>query len=215
MDRTCQIIQSLSHWPSAPTQLLSPLQAELTNINDIFTSYKPIIISAINLLDTDPSFDGNSNYNKHVRRSLLPFLHDTLSWLTGTATTKDINSIKKRVNQLIATLSMQQEAMVHIVSILNVTRYTTQANRQHINIIMNTVNNMVHDVNNLYNITTSLHTSLSYHQLVLYLRSVLANLWDSLSYIRAVSMHTMNYINAVTTGTLSPHIYPLWILRRC
>ena len=39
---------------------------------------------------------------------------------------------------------------------------------------MDTVNNMVHDVNNLYNITTSLHTSLSYHQLVLHLRSVLA-----------------------------------------
>ena len=103
MDRTCQIIQSLSRWPSTPTQLLSALQDELTNINDIYTSYKPIIIPAINLLDTDPSFDGNSNYNKHVRRSLLPFLGDALSWPTGTATTKDINSIKKRVNQLIET----------------------------------------------------------------------------------------------------------------
>ena len=93
MDRTCQIIQSLSHQPSALTQLLSALQAELTNINDIYTSYKPIIILAINLLATDPSFYGNSNYNKCARRSLLPFLGDALSWLTGTANTKDINSI--------------------------------------------------------------------------------------------------------------------------
>ena len=100
MDRTRQIIQSLSHCHSAPTQILSALQAELTNINDIYMSYKPIIIPAINLLDTDPSFDGNSNYNKHVRRSLLPFLGNTLGWLTGIATTKDVNSIKKRVNQL-------------------------------------------------------------------------------------------------------------------
>ena len=67
-----------------------------------------------------PSFDGNSNYNKHVRRSLLPFLGDTLSWLTGTATSKNVNSIKRRVNQLITTQSTQQEAIVHIVSILNV-----------------------------------------------------------------------------------------------
>ena len=61
MDRTPQRIQSLSHQPSALIHLLSALQAELTNLNDIYTSYKPIIIPAINLLDTDPSFDGNSN----------------------------------------------------------------------------------------------------------------------------------------------------------
>ena len=79
------------------------LQMKLTNISDIYTSYKPVIIPAINLLDTDPSFDGNSNYNKWVRRSLLSFLGNGLSWLTGTATSKGVNSIKKRVNQLIAT----------------------------------------------------------------------------------------------------------------
>ena len=214
MDRTCQIIQSLSHGPSALTQLLSALQAELTSLNDIYTSYKPIIIPAINLLDTVPSFDGNSNYNKCVRRSLLLFLCNVLSWLTGTATTKDINSIKNRVNQLITAQSTQQEAIVHIVSILNITRYTALVKRQHINIIMDTVDKKVHDVNNLYNITTSLYTSLSYHQLVLHLRSVLANLWDSLSYIRTVSTHTMDYINAATTGTLLPHILPIADLKQ-
>ena len=68
---------------------------------------------------------------------------------------------------------------------------------------------MVHDVNNLYNISTSLYTSLIHHELVLHIRSVLANLWDLLSYIRAFSMHTIEYINAATTGTLSPHILPI------
>ena len=63
------------------------------------------------------------------------------------------------------------------------------------------------DVNNLYNLTTLLATSLSYQQLILYIRSVLANLWDSLSYIRMVSTHTIEYIDAATSGTLSPHIY--------
>ena len=59
MYRTHQIIQSLGQQPSAPSQLLSALQAELTNINDIYTLYIPIITPAINLLDKDPSFDGN------------------------------------------------------------------------------------------------------------------------------------------------------------
>ena len=153
MDRTHQIIQSSGWWPSTPTQLLSALQAELSNINDIYTSYKPIIIPAINLLDTDPSFDGNYNYNKCIRRNLLPFLGNTISWLMGTATTKDVSSIKKRVNQLAEAQSMQQEVIVHIVHI-NVTRYAAQVNRQHINIIMDRVDEMVQHVNNLYNITT-------------------------------------------------------------
>ena len=124
----------------------------------------------------------------------------------GTVTSKDVNSIKKRVNQLTAAQSMQQEAMVHIASILDVTRYVAQVNKQHINIIMDKVDNTVHDVNKLDNITTSLSNSLSYYQLVLHLRSVLANLWDSLSYIRSVSMHIMDYIDVATTETLLPHI---------
>ena len=190
------------------------IQLECTNINDTYTSYKPIIIPAINLLDMDPSCDGNTNYNKCVRRSLLPFLGDALSWLTGTATSKDANIIKKRVNQLTATQSTQQEAIVHLVSILNVTRYAAQVNRQHINIIIDKVDDTVNDVNNLYNLTTSLATSLSYYQLILHIKSVLANLWDSLSYIRTVSMHTMDYIDAATTGTLSPHILPITDLQQ-
>ena len=187
---------------------------ELTNISDIYTSYNPFITPAIYLLDTDPSFDGNSTYHKCVRRSLLPFLGDALSLLTGTATSKDVNSIKKRVNQLIATQSTQQKAIVHIVSILNVTRYAAQVNRQHINIIMDKVDETDHDGNNLYNLTTSLATSLSYYQLILHIRSILANLWDSLSYILRVSMHTMDYINAATTGTLSHHNLPITDLKQ-
>ena len=79
---------------------------------------------------------------------------------------------------------------------------------------MDKVDKTFHDVNNLYNLTTSLATSLSYHQLILHIRSVLANLQDSLSYIRAVSMHTMDYVGAATTGTLSPHVLPITNLRR-
>ena len=70
------------------------------------------------------------------------------------------------------------------------------------------------DVNNLYNLTTSLATSLSYHQIVLYIRSVLANLQDSLSYIKTVSTHIMDYIDAATTEKLSPHILPIMDLKK-
>ena len=63
-----------------------------------------------------------------------------------------------------------------------------------------------HDINNLYNLTTSLATSISFHQLILYIRSVFANLCDLLNYIQTVSAHTMDYIDAATSGTLSTHL---------
>ena len=140
------------------------------------------------------------NSNTHCKRSLLPFLCDAQRWLTGTATAKDVNSIKKCVNQLTETQSTQQKTLVHIVSILNITRYAVQVNRHSINILMDKVDETSHDVNNLYNLTTSLTTSLHYHQLILYISSILANLCNSPPYIRTVSTHTMDYIDAATTG---------------
>ena len=119
------------------------LQVALTNFEDIYNSCKTTIISAINLLDTNPSFDGQSQSHISHRRSLLPFLGDALRWLTGTETTKDINSIITWINQLIAMQSSQQETLVHVI--LNVT--------------------------------------ISFHQLILNIRSVFANLCNSLNYI--------------------------------
>ena len=165
-------------------------------------------------MNTGPSFDGHLNQNNHLKRSLLPFLGNALRWLTGTATTKDVNNIKECVNQLTEAQLTQQDTLVHIISILNVTRYATQVNRYSINILMDKMDEISQDVNNLYNLTTSLATSLSYHQLMLHIRSVLANLQDSLSYIRMVSIHTMDYTEAATTGILSPHILPIKGLKK-
>ena len=96
--RTQQLLRSLEQHPSAPTKLLSTLQLELSNIKDIYNSGETTITSAIKLLQSN-----QPQTHIHHRRSLLPFLGDDLSWLTGTATTKDIHSIKTRINQLIAT----------------------------------------------------------------------------------------------------------------
>ena len=65
------------------------------------------------------------------------------------------------------------------------------------------------DVTTLYNITHSLYSSLSYQQIILNSQSILANLWDSLYYMREVAIHTMNYIDAATTDILSPHVLPV------
>ena len=170
----------------------------------MYNSGKMTITSAIKLLQSNQPWT-------HIchRRSILPFLRDDLSWLTRTATTKDIHSINTRINQLIVTQPSQHKTLVHILSILNITRYAIQVNIHGINTLMDAVRATSHNINNPYNLTTSLAMSINFHQLILHIRSVFANLHDSLNYIQMVSTHTMDYINAATSGTLSLHVLPV------
>ena len=161
-------------------------------------------MSAIKLLNSNQL----QTTTRH-KRSLLPFLGTALSWLTGTATTKDICSIRTRINQLITTQSSQCDTLVHIVSILNVTRYATQVNRHSINSLIDAVHTAAQDINNLNNVTTSLASSITFNQMILHIRSVFANLWDTMQYLCTISTHTMDYIDAGTYGILSPHVLPV------
>ena len=74
---TQQFLRSLDQHPSAPTQLLTTLQLELSNIQDIYQSSKTTITSAINLLNSN-----QLQTSTQCKRSLLPFLGTALSWLT-------------------------------------------------------------------------------------------------------------------------------------
>ena len=208
MWRMQQLLNSLWQKHLAPTYILSALQLELANLDSIYTSYKPLIVTATQLLRREPAFDSVSTFNKCTKRSPLPFLGDALSWLTGTTKTKDGRSIKNRVNELIV-MQHPQETLVHIISILNVTRYATHVNRQHINLVMEAVDWTYQDVTTLYNITSSLYTHLNNQQIVLHICSILANLRDSLYYMRQVAMHAMENVDTATTGILSPHVLPV------
>ena len=84
-----------------------------------------------------------------------------------------------------------------------------QVNRQQNNLVMDAVERTHRDITTLYNITSSLYTSLNYQQIVHHICSILANLRDSLYYMRQVVMHAMNYIDVATTGILSPHVLPV------
>ena len=50
--------------------------------------------------------------------------------------------------------------------------------------------------------------------MILHIRSVFANLPDSLHYLRTVSTHTMDYIDAAISNILSPHILPVTDLQK-
>ena len=84
-----------------------------------------------------------------------------------------------------------------------------QVNRHSINNLIDVIHTATQDINNLYNITTSLASSISFNQMILHIRSVFANLQDSMQYLCTLSTHTMDYINTATSGILLPHILPV------
>ena len=69
------------------------------------------------------------------------------------------------------------------------------------------------DVTILFNITSLIYTCINYQQILLHVHFILAHLRDSQYYMRQIAMHAMDYIDAATTGILSPHILPVEDLR--
>ena len=50
--------------------------------------------------------------------------------------------------------------------------------------------------------------------MILHIRSVFANLHDSIHYLHTLSTHTKDYIDAATSGILSPHVLPVADLQK-
>ena len=104
--------------------------------------------------------------------------------------------------------------MVHIVSILNLTRYETQVNRHRINIILKELTKSNKDIRALFNITNQLATQVQVQNIVLHLRAMLANLRDCLHFMKQLANHILEYIDTATTGTLTPHLIPVSDLQK-
>ena len=106
--------------------------------------------------------------------------------------------------------------LVHIVSILNVTRYATQVNRHSINNLIDAICTTSQDINNLYNLTTSLAASINFNQIILHIRSVFANLcrFSSLPLDSFYTYHGIHQHHHLQY-TVTTYLYQWWICRRC
>ena len=76
---------------------------------------------------------------------------------------KCMEKIKQCVNQLIKVQSKQEETLVHVISILNVTRYATQVNRQKLNEVLHALQRSNEDLDRLFKITETLAQCIRYH----------------------------------------------------
>ena len=157
-----QLLVKLWDQPLASKLVVNVLMDKSANIDNIYKSYRPTIKAAVWLLKADLE-------NMWSKRSLLPFLGYAFKWLTGTATTRDTWEIKQCVNQLIQAQSRQQETLVHVFSILNVTCYATQVNRQKLNETMDALQRSNEDWDRLFNITEVLKQHIRYQQMYIYM----------------------------------------------
>ena len=132
-----ELLMKLQYQTFASIFVLNAVLGEFTNIDSIYQSYIPTIQVAIQLLWTEPVLNKLSPADSPwPKGSLLPFLGDALQCLTWTATMKDMTEIKQQINLLMQKPTKEEETLVHIISILNVTWYTTQVNRQKLNEVM-------------------------------------------------------------------------------
>ena len=69
------------------------------------------------------------------------------------------------------------------------------------------------DLDGCFNITEALIQCIRYQQIYIYMHTILACLRDSLTYMRQVAIHTMDYVDAATTYVLSPDTLPVEDLR--
>ena len=99
--------------------------------------------------------------------------------------------------------------MVHIVSILNLTRYETQVNRQRINIILKELTKSNEDIRALFNITNQLATQVQVQNIILHLEQCSQTLRDCLHFMKQLANHVLEYIDTATTSTLMPHLIPV------
>ena len=89
-----QLLVKLQDQPLASQLVVNAFLVEFANIDNTSESYKPIIKSAVQLLETNSE-------NTRSKRHQLPFQGDALKWLTGTSTSRDKWEIKQHVKQLI------------------------------------------------------------------------------------------------------------------
>ena len=127
--------------------------------------------------------------------------------------TKEIRDIKRSVNQLLESHPQQEDTLVHVISILIITIYTMQVNRQHINVVMEAVQRTHNNITILFNITSLIYICINYQQILFHICSILANLSDSLHYMRQIAMHGMAYIDTATISILSLNLLPVEDLR--
>ena len=199
-----ETISKLRNHPDDEIEPLQPLQVELDNLHNLFMAYKSVFSSARSILQTQTP---TTVRTEETKPSTFPQLGtEMVNWNShyqGHQIHQEADLIPHQ------NAGKSTKTMVHIVSILNLTQYETQVNRQRINIILKELTKSNEDIRTLFNITNQLATQVQVQNIVLHLRAMLTNPRDCLHFMKQLANHVLEYIDTATTGTLTPHLIPI------
>ncbi|XP_069106680.1 LOW QUALITY PROTEIN: uncharacterized protein [Argopecten irradians] len=180
-------------------------------LKDIKRTQKTILESFLNYaLLEENTREGNFGIikqNERSKRSLLPFVGSALSFLFDTVSDSDLGSIRHNVNVLAKNQKDITHALKDSLSILNVTRVEVKENRNTINELINSADDLEGE---LLNFTTELGGQLQdMNDFV----QIFAQLDRTIDNIKLMSQRAMFYlenlqlqINMLSLGHLSPSI---------
>ena len=193
-----ELLIKLQQQPFASNFVFNSLLWEFSNIGNIYSHMSP-------LFEQQNSYSGmkQSEINQWHPTTYDPnevsptFLRDVLHWQIGIATTKDTSEVMQWLHSLIQKQTLQQETLVHIIFILNITRCATQVNRQKINEVTDALQKANQDMNILLNVTDIVTQCLMCHQLYTYACIIFPYLRNCLTYMNQFATHMMDYVDTV------------------
>ena len=152
------------------------LLGEFSNIANIYHLYEPIIWTAVVLLRNEPVMDKSmASDNLWPKKKSFTFLGKCTSLANRNGNYKGYirnNATSQLILiQLIQKQTQQQESLVYVISILNITRYATQEKRKKINEVMDALQK------------ANLH-HLRYHHIYNYAHTIFAYLRDCITYMK-------------------------------
>ena len=152
-------------------------------------------------------FNDYNSMGNRIKRSLIPFVGDALSYLFGTVSGADLDGIRKAVNAL----NTNQEKIQHVInsslSIINMSHNKIVENRNRINQLNKGLSEIFYRLNKETNTINAelnqLRAALSYYlQLNSLVDSAKQLMYESLVFIEDFQIQ----INVLSTGRISPNI---------
>ncbi|XP_053400522.1 uncharacterized protein LOC123555201 [Mercenaria mercenaria] len=228
-----QVTFTRSAWKLALTLDLDPYDQFITNISEDADKIERTIRQTIlkyDAIKTNPNFvltlksleqelsrlkytylklRSKFNNNKFIRnkRSLLPFIGSLFHGLFGVSTDDQINAVRRNVAKLAGT----QETILHVLdeslTVLNVTKQGVSENRETINQILTSMEQLHTDLSNFEeNIHKELVKFTEFVQTYLQLSNLIQNFKELISRGLSLYEHLEIQLDAVALSHLAPAI---------
>ena len=148
-------------------------------------------------------FEEHKSLMKRSKRAVLPIVGKVLSFLFGTLSSEDLDSIRRNVNVLAQNKQKITHVLQESLSILNVSRIEVAENRKSVNELLNAFAELHADFSNVTIVFNERIFNLDRH---VAMNSIIEGLSRLFTEARFYIEHLQMQLNKLTVGHLSPSV---------